>query len=420
MARFDPATDLLTIFPRMRSGVSFQNQFSQVSQLQVYARSLGRWDLENPITENALNQGLELVGLPDGFGKVFQYGLGLKRPYRGLIHNIEDHSNCTIVRFSDSGPEGPDSGVFNMTLQRFGNYKQAIDRNRDRGARVVRRVNAAEAHNATAGLLDLPPEVPTIGRHPVIQAMTREITEQPVLDTAERRMLVRQTSKEARIAATEAPAEFGQLRQDIELVSLEVLIEQFEKAMTGSCAKDEAYWQRFFEINTFALQQLFAVPVVLYKSQLTVKGVNAFGKGSRIADFMLVSTVTRSALVVEIKTPAARLTGKRYRGSGGAEVFLPHKDLLGAVTQIQAQIESAQVHLPTLLGQTPDAQTLDTSVVRGAVIVGTAGTLGAEEQASYLRYRAGLGNVEVIAFDEVRDRLKALRQLLAMEATATN
>ncbi len=82
--------------------------------------------------------------------------------------------------------------------------------------------------------------------------MTRELMGETVLDASERRMLVQLASEESRAAAIEAPAEFGQLRHDIELVSLEVLIEQFEKGMIGSHAKDEGYWQEFFEANTFA------------------------------------------------------------------------------------------------------------------------------------------------------------------------
>jgi hypothetical protein len=416
MARVDPVAGLLRIFPGMRSGSFLQEQFSEVIELQIYTNLLPRWDLEFAVAESDREWNLELVGLPDGFGKVFQYGLGLQRPYRGLIHAVEDHTKCTIVRFGNSNYEGPDGDVFHLRLDRFDAYKRAVDRNQRRGSTVIRRVNATEAHNAIADLLGLELEQPTIGRHPIIQAMTREITGTTVLDAAQRRMLVQQVSAESKAAAVEAPTEFGKLRQDIELVSLEVLIEQFGVGMTGSRAKDEDYWQDFFETNTFALQQLFAAPVALYKGQLIVKGANAFGKGSRIADFVLVNTVTRSALVVEIKTPAAGLTGNRYRGAGGAEVFLPHKDLLGAVTQIQAQMVSVRIHLPTLLAQTPGAEPLDTDVVRGAVIVGTAGSLGDEEKASYLRYRAGLGDVEVLAFDEVRDRLKVLHQLLAAEA----
>jgi Shedu protein SduA, C-terminal len=309
--------------------------------------------------------------------------------------------------------KGPAGDVFHIRLERFASYKRAVDRNYNRGAIVVRRVNATEGHNAIADLLDREPEKPTIGRHPLIQAMTREVTDEMVMDSADRRLLVQQVSAESRAAAVEAPAEFGWLRQDIELVSLEVLIQQFEMGLAGSRSKDEDHWQNFFETNTFALQQLFAAPVALYGAQLTVKGINAFGEGSRIADFMLVNTVTRSAHVVEIKTPAAGLTGKRYRGAGGAEVFLPHRDLVGSVTQVQAQLESARIHLPQLLAQTAGTETLDTCVVRGAVIVGTAGSLSDEEKASFLRYRDGLGGVDVIAFDEVLDRLRRLHHLLA-------
>lgn len=413
MVRFAPGAHLLRIFPRKRLGAGLQEQFSQVTELQLDTELLPHWNPNDPVVESDLDGSLELVGLPDGFSKIFRYGLGLRRWYRGLIHSVEENTDCTVVRFGVSTDEGPAGDVFHIGLERFAKYSRAVDRNRDRGATVVRRVNATESHNAIADLLDLEPEQPTLGRHPLIQAMTREVTGETVMDAAERRMLVQQVSAESRAAAVQAPAEFGKLRQNVELVSLEVLIEQFEKGLTGRSAKDEDYWQEFFETNTFALQQLFAAPVALYKEQLTVKGLNAFGAGSRIADFMLVNTVTRSALVVEIKTPAAGLMGQRYRSAGGAEVFLPHRDLLGSVTQVQAQMESAHIHLPQLLAQTPGAETLDTCVVRGAVIVGTAGSLSDEVKASFLRYRDGLGGVEVIAFDEVRDRLRGLHQLLA-------
>ncbi|WP_432937482.1 hypothetical protein ACQPXM_25160 [Kribbella sp. CA-253562] len=94
--------------------------------------------------------------------------------------------------------------------------------------------------------------------------------------------------------------------------------------------------------------------------------------------------------MVEIKKPGARPTGPCYRGSGGAEVHPPHHDLTSAVAQRQAQIESAQVHLPQLVAQTPGLNSLDTCVVQGAVIVGMAGSLTTEEQRSFLRYRNGL------------------------------
>ena len=226
---------------------------------------------------------------------------------------------------------------------------------------------------------------------------------------------VRETVAHARRIAEESPDEFGVLRRDVQLVSLKVLVEQFTAGLTGRGAGNEDYWQDFFEKNPFALQQLFASPVALYGEQLTVRGTNARGAGSRIADFMLVNTVTRTAHVVEIKTPATTLLRRApYRGTDGSEVFVPHNEVLGAVAQIQAQMTSTVVDLPDLLRRTPGIAHLSTMSVRGAIMVGSISSLSSEERDSFIRFRDGLANVEVMTFDEVRDRLQGLHDLLAM------
>lgn len=413
MARWDPAAGLLTVFPMAPAGERLEPPYSRVERLEIAADSLLGRDPEESVGENDAGNGLELSCLPDGFSRVFRYGLRLKRRYGAVVRHVEEHTACTAVRLTAAGPEGPDGDVFRIRPGRFDAFRKTVDRNRARARVVAGRINDVEAHNAVADVLGMDPRRPTVGRHPVVVAMTRELTDSPVLDSDERRLLVRQASKESRAAARESPEEFGRLRRDIEFVSLDVLIDQFDKSMTGSASKDEGHWQQFFEDNTFALQQLFAAPVALYGPQLTVRSANAHGRGSRVADFVLVNTVLRTALVVEIKTPAAGLVGAVHRGTDGAEVHLPHRDVLGAVAQVQSQMESVRSDLPGLLRRTPGAEDMDTSHVRGAVIVGTAGGLGAEEKASYLRHRAGLADVAVLAFDEVRDRLALLRSLLA-------
>lgn len=414
MVRFDPRSQLLRIFPKKRLGTGFQEQFDQVTEIQIDTRFTPGWDPTMPTGDSDRTGDVQLIGLPEGFASIFIFGLGLPLKYRGLIHGIEDHTPCRIVRFGASATEGPDGDVFHIGLDRFDAYKRAVDRNQRRGQTVVARANAADAHNATADLFGLDPVHPILGRHPIIQAMTREVLGEPVLDAGERRMLVEQVSAEAAKVITEAPVAFGKLRQDLELVSLETLIEQFNLSLSGLRSNDEKHWQTFFRLNPFALQQLFATPVALYGEQLFVKGPNVYGQGARVADFVLVNTVTSTALVVEIKTPAARLTAKEpYRGKGGAEVYPPHLDLTGAVTQVQAQVESMRSNLPRLLADTPAARRLDTYVVRGAVIAGTVEPLTGEQKASFERYRDGLTGVEVLAFDEVRDRLAVLHELLA-------
>ena len=415
MVRFDPEEKLLRIFPKKGSSAGLQEQFDHIREIQIDTAVWAGWDPDEPTREN-LSGDLELSGLPEGFGTIFSYGLGLPRKYRGFIRNLEEHSACTAVRFGAKLVEGPSGEVFHVGLERFANYKRAVDKNVRRGATVVRRVNQTEAHNAIAGLVDLEPDRTTIGRHPMIQAMTRELTDDSSLDAAEREVLVTQMSAESRAAASESPRAFGKLRKDVELVSLEVLIEQFGIGLQGAMAKDEARWQTFFEENTFALQQLFASPVAMYGSQLRLRMTNMHGAGGRIADFVLINTVTRSAVVVEIKTPATPLLGPQYRGSGGAEVFPPDRQLAGAVAQIQAQMESARTDFQEMLRRTTGAENLDTCVIHGAVIAGTAASLSPEERSSFLRYRSGLNGIDVIAFDEVRDRLSGLHHMLATDA----
>jgi hypothetical protein len=254
MVRFHPDAQLLRIFPKTRTRSGLEEQFERIRELQLDFTMAGSWDDEGLTAESVRVPELELTGLPDGFGTIIAYGLGLRRQYRGMIHQAEDRTDCTVVRFGTSTGESADGNVFHVGLERFASYKRAVDRNRERGTTVVRRVNQAEAHNAMADLLGLDPAQLTLGRHPIIQAMTRIVTADTSLDAAERAALVAQMSTESKAAAAESPQAFGKLREDIELVSLQVLIDQFEKGLRGAVAKDEGEWQQFFEANVFALQ----------------------------------------------------------------------------------------------------------------------------------------------------------------------
>lgn len=423
LARYDAGSDLLRIFPRVHlADVDlFDPQFDQVHELQIVAAALG-WDPEDAVSERSDGR-LELVegdgplqelhGLPKGFGRYFQYGLGFPRAYRGLVRAIESLTDCTVVCFGGAEDEGVRDNICHVALERFDRYKLAVDLNRARGDVVVGRVNRIAAQNSIAELAGLPAEKLTLGRHPVVQAITRAITDETPLDVDERSALVARMSLESRRVASDSPQQFGQLRSGIELVALEVLIEQFESAMQSAGKGRESKWQAFFELNVFALQQLFAAPVALYGSQLHLRMPNMHGAGARIADFVLVNTLTRNAVVVEIKTPATRLVGRPYRGAGVATIFPPHAELAGAVVQVQAQMESAATDFRDLVRRTADAEEVDTLVIRGAVIAGSVESLSSEERRSFVRYRSGLHGVEVLAFDEVLGRLQGLRQFLS-------
>jgi hypothetical protein len=252
-----------------------------------------------------------------------------------------------------------------------------------------------------------------LGLRGQIQAMTRASADGNPVNASERATLVARMPAESKQIATEQPQAFGKLREDLQLVTLDVLIETFSKNLTGNGAKNEDAWQQFFKANTFALKQIFAAPVAFYGEQVHVRSPDMKGAGSQIADFVLFNTLTRSMVLVEIKTPSAALVAKnKYRGASSAEVYPPDKELSGAIAQLQAQMESARTDFEEIARRTPGAGPLDTKVVTGAVIAGTLGAMDQLRKDSFVRYRNGLHGIEVITFDEVLDRLLALQTML--------
>lgn len=406
MLRFDPATQLIRLFPKVRRGRIYENPFGRLTELQVEAPG---WSPSNHSTEGERYGLLHVVGLPRGFTATYEFGLGIMRDYRGLLEEIEERTPCTAVRFVNSGDEGADGDVYRITLERFEEYRAVVDLNRRRGATAVGRVIEAARHNAIADLFKLDWVEPKYGRNAVINAITEEVATGYVMDATDRSTLVDSVMLHVPKVAHEAPAKFGRLREDIELVSLEVLIEQFEQGMVGRAARDESHWQRFFTTNPFALQQVFSAPILVVHGQVHVRGTDALGRGSRIADFLCVNAVTRSAVVVEIKNPATDLMATQpYRGSGTAEVYPTHRHLSGAVSQVQAQMESVSRDLK----ETPELGSVDKWHVRGAVIAGAVSKLNDEQRASFLRFREGLTAITVLGYDEVCERLKALHEML--------
>ncbi|WP_109471957.1 Shedu anti-phage system protein SduA domain-containing protein [Ornithinimicrobium cavernae] len=418
MLRFDRVEKLLRIFPRATHLGQLDDQFSQVKELQVEAPN---WNAGDHSAEHDRFGLLYVRGLPKGFGSIYEYGLGIRREYVGLIREIEKHTGCTVVCFVASGVEGKDSDgkTFRISLQRFEDYRAAVERSRGRGRTAVRRVVEADCHNATAELFGLDRVEPKYGRNPVISALTEEVATGHVMGPADRENLMSEVSRAAPTLAQEAPERLGKLRADIELVSLKALIERFAASLAGKHDSNEAYWQEFFDTNRFALQQVFSTPIVVRRQHAHVQAAGVDGRGARITDFLCANTVTRTAVVVEIKTPAARLVSNTaYRGGKGNEsVYAPHGQLSGAVSQVQSQLAAVPRDLAQRLHRDPKLDIDPWHDLRGAVIVGRVSTLEGAHRDSFLRYRAGLSAVAVLGYDEVLGHLIALQGMLQSAPT---
>lgn len=416
--RFNLDTRLLTIYPKSYRSGDLIPQFTHVTEIQVEDSD---WDPWSHSTEHSQYELLSAKGLPRGFNTIYDFGLGIGKQYRSFVDELEEHCSRSILRFVADGEEGldPDGATLRVKLSRFGDYRAAVDLYRDRGSTVVRRVIDAETHNSVGPLFALPTVEPTRGRNPMIKLLTEEVATGHVMDMADRELLADAVTDAVPALAAESPERLVKLRNDIELVSLDALIAKFEKDLSGKHARKEGHWQRFFAENQFALQMLFAVPVSVELQQAFVRSVDATGSGSRIADFLCANVITRTVLLIEIKTPGATLMAKQaYRGKGtDAAVHVPHKELAGAVAQVHSQMSSIPQHFSHMI---PSGMSFNPwNKAQGAVIVGQLSSLNDEQRESFLRYRDGLIDVVVLGYDEVLERLKGLREILEPPAAET-
>lgn len=411
--RFDRSQSLLCLTPRVIRHGDLEDQFDRITELQIESRT---WDSAHHSAEQTRYGLLYARGLPKGFRTVYEYGLGIKRQYDGLIDEIEKQAACTIVRFVRSGPEGlsSDGARFDITLARFNEYRMLVDRNHARGRAAVNRVLAAETHNSVVDLFNGTKVEPAFGRHPISRALTEEVATGHVLNELDLNTLVSAVSVVAPRVARESPAQLDRLREGLELVSLKTLIERFEADLSAGHVNDEAFWQEFFTANHFALQQVFSTPIVVEKPHAHVQAEDIDGSGARITDFLCANTVTRTAVVVEIKTPASSLmSAAPYRGKDGAGVHAPHIDLSGAIAQVQSQMSAVPRDLAQRMKRTRSLDLDPWNDIRGAVISGRVSKLSDAQRESFLRFRAGLGNVTVLGYDEVLDRLRGLHSSLS-------
>src|SRR5262249_51484418 len=92
---------------------------------------------------------------------------------------------------------------------------------------------------------------------------------------------------------------------------------------------DEGFWQAKLSEHAFAISQAFSVPVTLIRGRAYVGGMNLDGKDARFLDFLMTGGHAQDAILVEIKTPTARLLGRKYRN-----VFPASQELTGAIVQV--------------------------------------------------------------------------------------
>lgn len=171
---------------------------------------------------------------------------------------------------------------------------------------------------------------------------------------------------------------------------------------------DESFWQNTLENQTFVLEQLFQVPVVIVKAKAYVGGKSILNEGGHVADFLVQNKITSAAALVEIKTPATPLLGKQYRNG----VYNTSSDLTGSVMQVLSYRDSlAQERTNLLKSGSIDTEAFHPMcvVIIGHVRRELSDTL---KKKAFELYRQQLRDVQIITYDEMYERTRRLVRVL--------
>lgn len=175
---------------------------------------------------------------------------------------------------------------------------------------------------------------------------------------------------------------------------------------------DEDYWHKLLEGRTYVLSQVLSFPLVVIRSKAYLGGKGIDNTGGKYTDFLAANALTRSAVIVEIKTPLTPLLCGEYRD----DVYPFSEELSGAIAQVLHQRR-------TFLGShaTLYAQSSPETSSAGASCVVIAGNIDRQLRNPTLKenfemQRQSLHGVTVVTYDELFRKVEDLIRLIESPA----
>ena len=351
-----------------------------------------------------------LEDLPSTFIKDYAYGLGLTKPYRFIIDAVEALSDCTEIIVSEGPPTrvAPNDKVFFISRTDFEKARLALNRISNHTQSAATSVKTAEVHNILADRLGLPKVEVKTGRHPYRKLFTAIAEGKEPLSKDNQNLVLDMVRNHAKEIATKQLEKFAKLQNDIELVTLEVLIKRYADMLDKKL--NEYHWQVFFNENRFVLNLAFGYPLTIVQDQASVGGRGLSGTGEKITDFLVKNSLTNNTAIFEIKTPQAGLLKKQPLRKG---VYTPSAELSGAINQTLDQRHKFQREIAQIKDNSR-VYDIESYSVQGCLIIGTTPT-GDDQQKSFELFRGNSKDVEIVTFDELLEKLKQLQGFLASE-----
>ena len=357
-----------------------------------------------------------LQGLPAGFVRSPFFGLGTNFELRYLTDAIEE-THVTDLRIRSGRSAGLPAiakSSYMLSRKMFDDARRAINRSHDRALTIAADEKRVFAHNTLLTAVNstkYPAEHRRYRKDAIVEAIGKSLQADIALSFSDQETVIKAARSSARRLARAKPGELLELNRQIELVTLETLIERL-KGMLEKGLKEPA-WQTFFTDNPFVLRLAFGFPIVIFGGQVSVVGGKFSGIGGKISDFAVKAAASGNMTLLEIKTPGTNLLDtKNYRG----EVHAPSRELVGAVNQILDQRYHLQKNIHALKDNA-GAWDVETYAVQGLVIAGRSPD-DKVRRKSFELFRNGLRSVTIITFDELLHKLQDLQEFLGVSPEA--
>lgn len=396
--------DFITIYPT--NTLSGYDDFLKPKYDQITSITLEGFEFGIAETEQEVMEILE--ELPSGFVKDFDYGLGLLKEYRFVIDAVVEHSNCSDILISKNAETAIDETglLFTIAFNDFDDTRKALNRITERARRSARAVKDVVAFNQIAVRLGVEQKQLQWKNDAIHRMIAVEASETDNLSESDQHQVLKLLSSNKRVIAESQPDKLVKLQNDIELVSLERLIETYDEMIGKRLSENR--WQNLFNENPFILNLAFGYPIIKVQDQASVGGRKLSGSGDKISDFLVKNTTTNNIALFEIKTPSTKLLNKNEYRDG---VFTPSADLSGSINQALDQRYKLQKEI-TSLKENSRTYDLETYSVHCVLIVGQTPD-DVDKQKSFELFRRNSKDVEIVTFDELLGKLKQLHEFLS-------
>lgn len=397
--------DLLTIYPL--NTISTHPDFLGPKYKQIESIVLEGFGYDIPASSEDVQSILE--ELPLGFVMDYEYGLGLLKDFRYIIVVIERLPMVKHLVISSTNDTQISNDRYTLSFGEYDSLRKAINRITSKQVNDGSQDKFILAHNSLLTRIDAETYLEKsrpYKKDTIFKLIPSDGRTAISLSESDQSAAVRLVSQNTRTIAQNTPRELLQLRDDIELVTLESLIQKFEEMLEKDLA--ESYWQKLFTDNPFILNLAFGFPIVKVNDQATVGGRTLAGVGDKVADFLVKNSLTHNTALVEIKTPKTKLLAGEYR----ATICGPSPDLGGAINQLLDQKYKFQKEIASLKDNS-DIRDIESYSVNCVLVIGK---LPAEKdhKKAFELFRNNSKEIEIVTFDELLERLRHLHAFLSL------